>query len=80
MTNQMDFFSDEREFLLELRRNWTKAIEGDGGHCPCCDKWGKINNYNLHETMAATLKWMSVAGTDGDGYIDMGTRAPRWAV
>jgi len=77
---QMDFFGEERDFLAELRRNWTKTIEGDGGHCPCCDKWGKINNYNLNETMAATLKWMTVASTDHAGYIDMGGKAPRWSV
>jgi hypothetical protein len=30
--------------------------------------------------MAATLKWMTTTSTDHAGYIDMGARAPRWAV
>jgi hypothetical protein len=79
-TEQLDFFGGERDFLAELKRNWAKTIEGDGGHCPCCEKWGKINNYVLNETMAATLKWMTVASTDHAGYIDMGSKAPRWSV
>ena len=28
--------------LQDSRDDWASAIQGDGGYCPCCDRWGKI--------------------------------------
>jgi hypothetical protein len=75
---QLEMFEGKQ--LEELRHKWRVTIGGDGGKCPCCDRWGKINNYNLNETMVVTLKWMTRVRPDYEDYIDMGAKAPRWAV
>jgi len=78
---QMSIFDIEmRDFLNELKDSWQETIEGDGGHCPCCNRWGKINAFSLNETFAFILKWMSESPADEEGYINLGESAPRWAM
>lgn len=71
--------TDEQIFLDELRSMWRTAIEADGGHCPCCDRWGKIYSRSLNETMARSLLWLVNQGSNGD-WIDVPQHAPRWLV
>lgn len=71
--------TDEQIFLDELRGMWRTAIEADGGHCPCCDRWGKIYPRSLNETMARSLVWLAHHSANGD-WVDIPQRGPRWLV
>ena len=70
---------DQHTFLDKLRFAWRVDIDGDGGHCPCCDRWGKIYPRSLNETMARSLLWL-VNQSANDDWIDVPQRAPRWLV
>ena len=72
----LDLFADS--CLSKLKMNWRKTIEGDGGYCPCCGKWGKISPFSITETHALALLWMSRAPCDSDGWIDVPPIAPSW--
>jgi hypothetical protein len=63
-----------------LRGVWRSVIEGEGGHCPVCDRWGRIYGRNLNKTMAHSLIWLCSASTDDDGWVDVPNKAPRWLV
>jgi len=75
---QLDFFGDEEKYLDQLKKNWRDTIENDGGHCPCCGKWGKISPFPMTEIMALGLLWLSKATADADGWVDVPNTAPRW--
>lgn len=64
----------------ELRQKWRRTIEGDGGHCPVCDRWGRIYARGINKTMAQSLMWLCKAIKDDDGWVDVPTSAPRWLV
>jgi hypothetical protein len=64
----------------ELRQKWRKTIEGDGGHCPVCDRWGRIYARGINKTMAQSLMWLCQATKDESGWVDVPTFAPRWLV
>lgn len=66
--------------LVTLRRSWKETIEHDGGHCPVCDRWGKIYARGINATMARSLIWLSVAEKDEHGWVDVPNSAPRWLV
>jgi hypothetical protein len=66
--------------LLNMRYNWRIIIENDGGHCPVCDRWGKIYGRTLNETMAKSLIWLVGAQKDADAWVDVPMTAPRWLV
>jgi len=74
---QMDFFGEGA--LDAIRSNWRTTIENEGGRCPCCDRFGKINAHSMIETMALALLWLSRQPTDEQGFVDV-TRAPAWFV
>lgn len=65
--------------LQQHRDAWRHTIEGDGGHCPVCDRWGRIYGRGLNETMARSLIWLVSAPMDG-GWVDVPLKAPRWVV
>lgn len=69
----------KQEFLTDLRSIWRGIIGDEGGHCPCCDRWGKIYPRSLNETMARSLVWLAHHSTNGD-WVDVPKRAPRWLV
>lgn len=77
MSEQSDMFEDEGMFLARMRSNWNKAIEGEGAHCPCCGKWGKVYKIKLSQHLALCLRWIAVHG-DEDGWVDVQNKAPRW--
>ena len=64
----------------ELRKNWRHSIEHDGGHCPVCDRWGRIYARGINKTMARSLMWLCQATKDKDGWVDVPKDAPRWLV
>lgn len=61
----------------ELKTKWRATIEGDGGNCPCCGRWGKISAFSITETHALGLLWMSQQDAE-DGWIDVPPHAPAW--
>jgi len=73
----MDTVSEELELL---RRNWRALAEGDGGKCPCCNRWGKIYKRGINETMARSLIWLVQAPANSHGWVDVPETAPRWLV
>lgn len=64
--------------LSAARKEWDATIRDSGGHCPCCDRWGKVNRYKVTENMAKTLLWM--AANHGTEWVDMPNVAPRHAL
>lgn len=73
----MDELATELEIL---RANWRSVIEGDGGKCPCCNRWGKIYKRGINETMARSLIWLVNARANAHGWVDVPEIAPRWLV
>lgn len=68
------------EILQALRDIWRKKIEAKGGHCPVCDRWGRIYGRKINRTMAKSLVWICQAEADDDGWIDVPAQGPRWLV
>jgi hypothetical protein len=65
----------QRKTLQEARADWRYAIEGDGSHCPCCDRWGKIYPRHFNSSMARALLWLV---GEGDDWTDVPNTAPKW--
>lgn len=65
--------------LNQHREAWRHTIEGDGGHCPVCARWGRIYGRGINETMARSLIWLVSAPLD-NGWVDIPMKAPRWLV
>lgn len=72
---QTPLFGDNA--LQTLRSLWRDTIEGEGGRCPCCDRWGKINGHAIIETMALSLLWLYKQPVDDNGFVDT-KKAPAW--
>ena len=66
-------------FLNKLRSDWRKTIEGDGGTCPCCDRWGRVYGRGINKTMARSLIWLA-HHSQGEKWVDVPLLAPRWLV
>jgi hypothetical protein len=75
---QGNLFGDQ--VLNQLKSDWQDVIEHDGGHCPVCNRWGKIYGRNINRTMTISLIWLASAETDQEGWVDVPTKAPRWLV
>lgn len=73
----MDMF--ETAFLSKMRREWRDVVEGEGGHCPCCERWGRVYKRSINETMARSLIWLCKAPSV-DGWVDVPNQAPRWLI
>ena len=70
---------EENEALIQLRKNWSLVIEGDGGNCPCCDRWGKIYQRGLNSSMSRSLIWLVFnAKPREDGWVHVPSSAPDW--
>jgi hypothetical protein len=48
--------------LEDAKADWLYAINGDGGYCPCCDRWGKIYPRQSNSSMARALIWLVAKG------------------
>lgn len=68
-----DLFNDP---LAEAKRDWRETIEGDGGHCPVCNKFGKVYKIKLSQSLALSLKW--IRDHSEDGWVDVQKMGPRW--
>jgi hypothetical protein len=77
MVDQYDMFDGEGAFLIKLRSMWAKGIEGDGGFCPCCGKWGKIAKFKLRQYYALSLRWIAINGEE-DGWVNVQAKGPKF--
>lgn len=75
---QGDLFSQAE--IAKARKRWSETIKGDGGHCPVCDRWGRIYARHLNRTMVKSLLWLIGAPLDDEGYADVPRDAPRFVV
>ena len=76
--------------LAQLQKKWEEVIDGGGGHCPVCRKWGKINPMTFTNSMAHSLIWLTKQPLKGrlledetyiyKGYADVRNTAPRWLI
>jgi len=66
--------------MEKLRGVWRGTIETSGGHCPVCDRWGKIYARPINRTMARSLIWLCYATPDDAGWVDVPKIGPRWVV
>jgi hypothetical protein len=69
----------EASDLTSLRRQWSFIIDGEGGNCPCCDRWGKIYAHRISGSMAATLCWLCDRSPNEE-WVNMPEDAPRWGL
>lgn len=77
---QMGLFGDDKDLVVEMRRNWRELIEREGGHCPICDRWGKVYARSINKTMARSLVWLCYAKPADENWVDVPSQAPRWLV
>jgi len=68
--------------IQEARDKWFgKTIQGKGGYCPCCDRWGKINGRTLNEAMARALIWLASQRPNHPlRLVHVPTAAPGWVL
>jgi len=64
----------------QLRDQWRHTIDDEGGHCPVCDRWGRVYARGINNTMARALIWLYQQTGDKDGWVDVPTTAPQWLV
>ena len=64
----------------ELRKAWRHAIEHDGGHCPVCDRWGKVYPRSINKSMAKSLIWLCSSDSDADNWVNVPVTGPQWVV
>ena len=66
--------------LEDAKADWLYAINGEGGYCPCCDRWGKIYPRAFNSSMARALIWL--VGFNHSGrrwrWTDVPNTAPKW--
>ena len=66
--------------LDEARAQWEQTIRDDGGHCPCCNRWGKMYRRGINKTMAASIIWLARMTQPGGDWVDVPKFGPRWLV
>ena len=76
--SSLDLWSEEADYLDRLRTAWNQTIEGEGGHCVCCGKWGKVYKIKLSQHLALCLKWIIDHSTPSEPWVDVQNQAPRW--
>lgn len=67
---------ERNELEAVLRREWQDTIEHSGGHCVICNRWGKINAFNLRGIMVKSMHWLYNEGRGG--WVNVPDRAPRF--
>ena len=57
---------------------WGSVIKSEGGHCPVCDRWGKLYRRGISASMARQLIWLCLQDPREDGWVDVQRTAPVW--
>ena len=65
--------------VQEARRDWHGTIHHKGGHCPVCERWGRVYWRSINKTMAKDLIWLCSQAGDVEGWVYL-PRAPQWVV
>ena len=69
------------EAAAVLRGTWQHTIEGKGGYCTVCSRWGKINVMPLTGAMVKALAWLHREQmTTGERWVNVPERAPRYVM
>ena len=64
--------------LAEAHAVWQAIIEGEGGACPCCGRFGKIYERQFNATMAKSLIWLANTHTeDPEDWVHVPSVAPK---
>ncbi len=67
--------------IARLRDVWQSMIKGGGGHCPVCDKWGKVSAISMTGTCVRSLIWLRNEHIKtGQGWIHVPSTAPRYVM
>jgi hypothetical protein len=66
--------------LKDAQVAWKHTIENDGGHCPCCDRWGKIYGYSITKANTKALLWLCVKQKDCNGYVNVRNNVPDYVL
>ena len=66
----------EKEYLAKISKDYLKVLQGDGGNCPCCKRFGKYNGFTITHKNAQALVWIYRSG-DKDGWVNTANDAPR---
>lgn len=67
--------------IARLRDVWQSMIKGSGGHCPVCDKWGKVSAITMTGTCVRSLIWLRNEHIKtGQGWIHVPSTAPRYVM
>ena len=64
------------EIEAVIRKEWQDTIEDKGGHCPICNRWGKVNPINMRGVMVKTMHRLSTKPY-GE-WVDVPNTAPRF--
>jgi hypothetical protein len=61
----------------QLKQIWKHVSEGEGGYCPVCEKWGKVNSVHLTGSMVRALGWLyKESQITGEQWINIPNAAP----
>lgn len=61
--------------LREAKKEWIEVVKGEGGNCPCCERWGKIYSRAINNNMIKSLIWLNSMNTE---WVDVPNKAPKW--
>lgn len=64
--------------LAQARKEYRQTIKGDGGRCPCCRRWGKINGYQITSTQVRGMIWM-LKRFRRNQWVEL-AKAPKWVL
>lgn len=64
--------------LDEAQDDWVETIRGNGGACPCCNRFGKIYGRKLNNTMLRSFLWL--ADYRAGGWVDVPKTAPKYVL
>lgn len=66
----------EEQYLAKISADYLKVLQGDGGHCPCCKRFGKYNGFTITHKNAQALVWIYQSAAV-DGWVNTAKNAPR---
>ena len=67
--------------IKELREAWQHVSEGEGGHCPVCQRWGKVYTITLTGSMVRALGWLYKHQMHtGEPWVNVPQHAPTYVM
>jgi hypothetical protein len=57
----------------------SQLLAGEQVNCPCCGRYGQLNEIKINKSMAGALLWLNYAMKNcEDGWVNIRKYAPRW--